>query len=62
MQERMQLLRYQWRDGGLIVTDPFTESVSNVDLGGTTPDPGTITNLSINGAGKYQGRPNRCNT
>ena len=42
------------RDGGLIVTDPFTESVSNVDLGGTTPDPGTITNLSINGAGKYQ--------
>ena len=23
-------------------------------LGGTTPDPGTITNLSINGAGKYQ--------
>ena len=42
------------RDGGLIVTDPFTESVSNVDLGGTTPDPGTITNLSINGGGKYQ--------
>ena len=42
------------RDGGLIVTDPFTESVSSVDLGGTTPDPGTITNLSINGGGKYQ--------
>ena len=41
------------RDGGLIVTDPFTESVSNVDLGGTTPDAGTITNLSLNGAGKY---------
>ena len=41
------------RDGGLIVTDPFTESVSNVDLGGTTPDPGTLTNLTINGAGKY---------
>ena len=29
------------RNGGLIVTDPFTESVSNVDLGATTPDPGT---------------------
>ena len=41
------------RDGGLIVTDPFNESVSNVDLGGTTPDPGTITNLFLNGAGKY---------
>ena len=42
------------RNGGLIVTDPFTESVSNVDLGATTPDPGTITNLSINGSGRYQ--------
>ena len=41
------------RDGGLIVTDPFTESVSNVDLGGTTPDPGTITNVFLNGGGKY---------
>jgi len=41
------------RDGGLIVTDPFNESVSNVDLGGTTPDAGTITNLFLNGAGKY---------
>jgi len=41
------------RDGGLIVTDPFNESVSNVDLGGTTPDPGTITNLFLNGTGKY---------
>ena len=41
------------RDGGLIVTDPFNESVSSVDLGGTTPDPGTITNLFLNGTGKY---------
>ncbi len=50
------------RDGGLIVTDPFNESVSNVDLGGTTPDPGTVTNLFLNGAGKYTanavGQPN----
>ena len=30
------------RNGGLIVTDPFTESISNVDLGGTTPDPGHL--------------------
>ena len=42
------------RNGGLTVTDPFTESVSNVDLGATTPDPGTITNLSINGGGRYR--------
>ena len=28
------------RDGALIVTDPFKESVSTIDLGGTTPDPG----------------------
>jgi hypothetical protein len=50
------------RDGGLIVTDPFNESVSNVDLGGTTPDPGTVTNLFLNGTGKYTanavGQPN----
>lgn len=50
------------RDGGLIVTDPFNESVSNVDLGGTTPDAGTITNLFLNGTGKYTanavGQPN----
>ena len=35
------------RNGGLIVTDPFTESVSNVDLGATTPDPGHLLNVPI---------------
>ena len=41
------------RDGGLIVTDPFTESVSNVDLGATTPDPGHLLNVFIDGTGRY---------
>jgi len=41
------------RNGALIVTDPLTESVSEIDLGGTTPDPGTITNLYLNGTGQY---------
>jgi hypothetical protein len=41
------------RNGAIIVTDPFTESVSEIDLGGTTPDPGTITNLFLNGSGQY---------
>ena len=41
------------RNGGLIVTDPFTESISNVDLGGTTPDPGHILNVFIDGTGRY---------
>ena len=41
------------RDGALIVTDPFKESVSNVDLGGTTPDPGTLTNVFLDGSGRY---------
>ena len=41
------------RDGALIVTDPFKESVSTIDLGGTTPDPGTLTNVFIDGSGRY---------
>ena len=41
------------RDGGLIVTDPFTESISNVDLGATTPDPGHLSNVFIDGTGRY---------
>ena len=41
------------RDGALIVTDPFKESVSEIDLGGTTPDPGTLTNIFIDGSGRY---------
>ena len=33
------------RDGALVVTNPFNESVSQIDLGGTTPDPGTLSNV-----------------
>ena len=46
-------VRISTRRGSLIVTDPYTESVSTIDLGSTTPDPGTITNLYINGSGRY---------
>ena len=41
------------RNGGLIVTDPFTETISNVDLGATTPDPGHLLNVFIDGTGRY---------
>ena len=41
------------RDGALVVTNPFTESVQEIDLGGTTPDPGNLRNVFINGAGRY---------
>ena len=41
------------RNGSLIVTDPFTESISNVDLGATTPDPGHLLNVFIDGTGRY---------
>ena len=41
------------RDGSLVVTDPFKESVQEIDLGGTTPDPGNIRNVFLNGAGQY---------
>ena len=41
------------RNGAIIVTDPFTESVSEIDLGGTTPDSGTLTGLFLNGSGQY---------
>ena len=41
------------RDGALIITNPFTESVSSVDLGATTIDPGNFRNVFLNGAGKY---------
>ena len=46
-------VRLSARRGSLVVTDPFTESVSQIDLGGTTPDPGTITNVFIDGSGRY---------
>ena len=41
------------RDGALTVTDPFRESIQEIDLGGTTPDPGQLRNVFINGAGRY---------
>ena len=41
------------KDGALIVTDPYKESVSNVDLGGTTPDPGNLAKVFIDGTGRY---------
>ena len=41
------------RDGALVVTDPFKESVQEIDLGGTTPDPGNIRNVTLNGSGQY---------
>ena len=34
------------RDGALIVTNPFLETVSEIDLGGTTPDPGNMAKVS----------------
>ena len=41
------------RNGAVIVTNPLTETVSNIDLGGTTPDPGTLSNVFIDGSGRY---------
>ena len=41
------------RDGQLIVTDSTTEITSAVDLGGTTPDPGHLRNVFIDGTGRY---------
>ena len=41
------------RNGTLVVTNPFTESVSEIDLGATTPDPGTLRNVFIDGSGRY---------
>lgn len=41
------------RDGALIVTNPLTETVSNIDLGGTTPDPGTLSLVFLDGSGRY---------
>ena len=46
-------MRLSARRGALVVTDPFTESVSQIDLGGTTPDPGSLTNVSLDGGGRY---------
>ena len=41
------------RDGQLTVTNSVDEVTTAVDLGGTTPDPGHIRNLEIDGTGRY---------
>ena len=41
------------KDGALIVTNPFLEVVSEIDLGGTTPDPGNMAKVSLDGSGRY---------
>ena len=41
------------RDGQLIVTNSIDEVTTAVDLGGTTPDPGNIRNVEIDGTGRY---------
>ena len=41
------------RDGQLTVTDSTNEVTTAVDLGGTTPDPGHIRNVEIDGTGRY---------
>ena len=41
------------RDGQLIVTDSTDEVTTAVDLGGTTPDPGHIRNVELDGTGRY---------
>lgn len=46
-------VRLSTRQGALVVTDPFTETISHVDLGATTPDPGSITNVYLDGSGRY---------
>ena len=45
------------RDGQLIVTNQIDEVTTFVDLGGTTPDPGFLTNLEIDGTGRYATGP-----
>jgi len=41
------------KNGSLIVTNPFLEVVSEVDLGGTTPDPGNMAKVTLDGSGRY---------
>ena len=45
------------RDGQLIVTDSTQEVTTAVDLGGTTPDPGHIRNVELDGTGRYSAGP-----
>ena len=41
------------RDGQLIVTNSVDEVTTAVDLGGTTPDPGHLRNVELDGTGRY---------
>lgn len=41
------------KDGAIIVTNPFLETISEIDLGGTTPDPGNMAKVSLDGSGRY---------
>jgi len=49
-----QTIELEVRSGSLTVTDPNTEVTSAIDLGGTTPDPGHLVLVELNGAGQYQ--------
>ena len=49
-----QPIELEVRSGSLTVTDPNTEVTSAIDLGGTTPDPGHLALVELNGAGQYQ--------
>jgi len=48
-----QEVELEVRSGSLTVTDPTTEITSAIDLGGTTPDPGHLVLVELNGAGQY---------
>ncbi len=48
-----QPIELEVRSGSLTVTDPNTEVTSAIDLGGTTPDPGHLALVELNGAGQY---------
>lgn len=41
------------RDGQIIVTNSLDEVTTAVDLGGTTPDPGHLRNVELDGTGRY---------
>mgnify|MGYP003326197839 FL=1 len=41
------------RNNQIIITDSTQEITTAVDLGGTTPDPGSLTNVYLDGSGRY---------
>ena len=41
------------RNNQIILTDATQEITTSVDLGGTTPDPGSLENVYLDGSGKY---------